>query len=42
MAVANPAKKLGQDLEKGLAKNRNALWKKQIWFLINKIFSHGV
>lgn len=40
MAVASPAKKLGQDLDKRLEKNRNALWKKQMCFL--KIFSHGV
>lgn len=35
--------KLGQDQDKSLEKNRNALWKKQMWFFIKKnIFSWGL
>lgn len=40
MAVASPAEKLGQDLDKRLKNNRNVLWEKQIHFLIKKIHSH--
>ena len=41
MAVAIPGKNLGQSLDKRLEKNRNGLWKKKVWCLINKIFSQN-
>lgn len=40
--LLSPARKMGQDQDKSLEKNRNALLERQMCFFIKKIFSPGV